>query len=164
MNAGKRAFIPLAKRFAVTIGILFGLGVIIQWFWFDDKQGAPMAGLAFILAYLVASIGLAVANGISGAIYGVVFAEGDFKESYLTDLRLRNMPYPRWVDPKRIDYLDQIANDPSADSEDRVKAAYFIGHHRAVVSTAGFWMGIVIENAANEAVLRYSAEAPNQLD
>lgn len=161
MTAGTKVFAPLIKRSILSLIAVFFAGVFFQAFFTNDREHAGEAGLTALGFYLAASIILGIINFVCGGIYNLFFAEGDYKETYLADFRLRGMPFPRRFDSKTINYLDNIANDPTVGIDDRVKAAFFIGHHRAVVSTAGFWGGLTLERAANEAVLRYAAEAPD---
>jgi hypothetical protein len=98
---------------------------------------------------------------MANALYLWLFGGKDMAAGVLDELRNLRLPAPRRIDPKNYDYLAALADDESADPNDRVKAAAMVGAY-SVLMRKGIFQALAIRKALDEAVLRYSQEAPQR--
>lgn len=153
----------MIKRTAICLAVVFIIGFFYAYAsneYENDFAVGLGGGFAALAGYLAIALILAAFHGVCGLLYLWWFGGRDFEEAYLADLRSAKMPYPRPWDSRRFDYLAMIADDPTADVEDRVKAAFMTGQHKLSLSRSGMFGAMAIERGADAAVLRYSQEAP----
>lgn len=160
-NAGRRVWAALLKRFALDLTVVFIIGIVWeQAFEEPYNRNGLMAGVWAILIYLVVSISLLIINSLSSLAYLAWFGGSDMEEGALTDLRNSNLPGPRRHHAKRFDYLIEIADDSSEDVNVRIRAAALHAAYQVAIQRSGFFGGMALAKALDEATLRFSAEAP----
>ncbi|MEA3044159.1 MAG: hypothetical protein QOH47_1997 [Sphingomonadales bacterium] len=160
----KRFWAIIIKQTILSLVIVFLAGVIFDRIFAEPYYRNPGgAGLVALGLYLAALAILGMLNLITGAIYLWLFAGRDLADAALDELRNLKLPAPRSYDPKTYDYLAILADDEGADPNDRVKAAVMVGAY-SVHMSKGIFRGLAIRKAMDEAVLRYSQEAPQRRD
>lgn len=160
----KRLWAILIKQTILSLGIVFLAGVILDRVLNAPYERSPIfAGLIALGIYLVAVLILSTLHFISNALYLWFFSGKDLVAAALDDLRALKLPPPRSYDPKTYDYLAILADDESADPNDRVKAAAIVGSYSALMRK-GIFRAIAIRKAMDDAVLRYSQEAPQRAE
>lgn len=160
-NAGKIYWAVMIKRLVIGLVLVFAAGIAWELAFLEPYQRNGLtAGVVAIAIYLAASIGVGIVNGITGIAYFLTFGGDDMKESVLADLRKSRLPGPRSYQAKRFDYLAELADDEDEDPTVRVRAGAIYASYQVALQRAGFWGGIALAKALDEAALRYSAEAP----
>jgi hypothetical protein len=147
---------------SATVVIL--AGVLFDFVTNEQGSRSPiLAGGVALALYIAASLVMGLLNLISGALYLWLFADKDLSESMLDDLRRAKIRGPRAYEPKTHEYLSSLADDPEAPVAERVKAASMYGAYLATTSH-GIFRSLAITRAYDNAVLRYSQEAPAHAD
>lgn len=158
---GKRFWIVQIKRLILGLASAFAIGLLFDQFFNDDYlRSGIWAGVAGVGLYLLASVGLSVVNLVSGLVYNLLWRGNDMQEAVLQDLRNANLPAPEEWHAKRMDYLEHLIADPAYPAEIRIKAASIYAAYSVAYQRAGFFGGVALAQAANDAVLRYAQEAP----
>jgi len=158
--AGKRYWAVLIKQSLLVFAIIFVTGAIVDHLINDVSSRSPiMAGLVAIAAYLAATTIIGLLHAVSQMIYLWLFSGDDMVGSMLDDLRSSRLPPPNDRQPKTFDYIEQLANDEEAPANDRVRAAVLYGGYNAVMMR-GLFRALALRKALDEAVLRYTQEAP----
>jgi hypothetical protein len=161
---GKRFWAAWIKRMLLSLAVIFIAGVI-----FDRIVNVPMyrsplvAGFLALAAYIAVLLVIGFLDLISGALYLWLFGGNDLTAGILDELREAKLPAPRSYDPKNYDYLAILADDESAEPADRVKAAVMVGAYSTLMRN-GIFRALAIRKALDEAVLRYSQEAPQRAE
>lgn len=158
----KRFWAMWIKRLLLSLAVIFFAGVIFDHFASDAGNRSPLlAGLVALGLYLVFLLVVSILNLISGALYLWLSGGKDLTAGILDELRQAKLPAPRKHDPKNYDYLAALADDESAEPTDRVKAAVMLGAYSAIMRN-GIFQPLAIRKALDEAILRYSQEAPQR--
>ena len=158
---GKRFWATQIKRTALSLIAAFALGVLFDYLAYEEfERSGLVAGLVAVALYLLAGLGIGVVNLISGLIYVWLWGGKDMKEAILHDLRSAKLPPPDEYHAKRFDYVAEVADDDEYPPETRVKAAGLYAAYHLASQRAGFFNGVALAQAADEAVLRYAQEAP----
>ena len=157
-----RDWLYLLKRWGANGAVAFLLAVIFQHFAAPEDKEIFTAGLFGVAIYVAAGVGISVVQALGGFLYLIALRGGDMKAGFLKQLRTSKLPPPAEWQVKRFDYLLDMADDPDADPSDRVKAAVISATYDANYQHAGFFKGIALAQAADEATLQYSQEAPRK--
>lgn len=158
----KRFWAVWIKRTLISLAVIFVAGLVFDHFTNDPYYRSPLlAGSVAVGIYLAFSLMVGLLNLISGALYLWLFGGKDMIAGVLDELRQARLPAPRPHDPKNYDYLEMLADDETAEPKDRVKAAVMIGAYSALMRN-GIFRALAIRNALDEAILRYSQEAPQR--
>ncbi|MCG6119770.1 MAG: hypothetical protein MEP44_03905 [Blastomonas sp.] len=161
VNAGKRVWAIYLKRLAFDLALVFFAGIVWEWAFFEPYQrNGLLAGAIAILIYFAVSMSLGFVKGLSGLVYLWLFGGSDLKELVLADLRNARLPAPRKNQPKRFDYLLELADDETEEANVRVRAGSLYAAYNVAVQRAGLLGGLAMTKALDDATLRYSAEAP----
>lgn len=158
-----RMWALIFKRFAAALIVSYLLSVAFVYLTSDSEYSRPWRdGLIGVLLFVVASTVIQVVGGVADLLY-VWFDKGkDFEEVILDDLRSSRLLPPAEHQPNTIQYLDELASDPAALPQDRVKAAAFAATVASARQKLGLFVGMAWAEAADRAVLRYSSEAPRK--
>jgi hypothetical protein len=149
------------KRSLLALTVAFAAGLLFDRFFYESSERSGwLAGVVAVGLYLVAGLALGLINLATGLIYNSVWRGSDMKEAVLDDLRAAKLPPPDEWHPKRIDYLDNIADDERYPCDVRIRAAAVLASYRIVSHRSGFFNGLAFTQAADDAVLRYAQEAP----
>ncbi len=151
----------MIKRWACEWAAAAGIGIGLDR-WFNPDAPTPMLHAAAIsVALLVAAqIALGVIAGLGGLLYLGIAKGADMEMIALTDLRSAAIPPPGPYQSKRWDYLLDLADDESADTRHRIRAAALTSTYAVIFHRAGFFGRIAWTEAADKAVVRYAEEAP----
>ena len=161
-NAGKRFWAVHLKRILFGVAFVFTLGMVWEWVTLEPyERNGLSAGMWAVLIYFAVSIVMGVINGASSLAYLWLFGGSDMKDLVLSDLRNSRMPPPRPGQPKRFDYLAELADDQSEEASTRVKAGALFAGYQIAVQRSGFLGGLALTKAMDEAALRYAAETPD---
>ena len=154
--------ISLRIGLALTMAFLFGV------FWnllFSKFDKMPLqSGLLFAAIYIAASAFAMIVNLVSGIAYNKFIQNRIIRDAFLDELRRSAIPFPRRNDPRRFDYILSIAEDESIDANTRVKCAIFHATNEAHIGKSGFFNSITMRRAMDDAVLRFSQEAPSEFN
>ena len=143
----------------MALAIAF-LGGVVWENWRDDPWTEPLEmGLLVAGIYVAASIFVLLINGLAQMAFLFLIGGKFFQQAYLDDLRRSVPPPDRWK-PKRWDYLVSLADDEDYLPEQRVKAAGLYAASQAVIRQAGFFGGITLSTAADQAAMTYANESP----
>lgn len=158
-----RTWALMFKRFAAGLIVSYLLSVAFVFMTSDSEYSRPWRdGLIGVLVFFVASIAIQVVGGIADLLY-IWFDKGkDFEEVILGDLRSSRLPPPTEHQPNTIQYLHELASDPAAPPQDRVKAATLAATVATARGNLGMFVGMAWSEAADRAVLRYASEAPRK--
>lgn len=161
---GSRNWAIIIKRMIAGFVVAYALSVAFSWAtkseYSDDN---PLAvGLIGVVIYLAVSFAMSIIHGLSGLLYLWLDKGRDLQELVLSDLRSARLPAPREHHMKTTSYLAELAADQDEDAEDRVKAAALAATIATVIKSSGLFAGLAWQRAADEAVLRYSQEAPSK--
>lgn len=160
----KRFWAVWIKRLLLSLAVIFIAGVVFDRIVNSAMDRSPFtAGLVALGLYLAFLLVVGILDLISGALYLWLFGGKDLTAGILDELRAAKMPAPRGYDPKNYDYLAILADDESAEPADRVKAAVMVGAYSALMRH-GIFRALAIRQALDEAVLRYSQEAPQRAE
>lgn len=160
-NAGKIFWAVYIKRFLLGLAFVFAVGMVWEWATLEPyERNGLLAGVWSVLIYLAVSMALGIVNGLSGSTYLWLFGGADMKELVLADLRNSRLPAPRQGQAKRFDYLTELADDDAEDASVRVRAGALYASYQVAIQRSGFFGGLALAKAMDEATLRYSAEAP----
>lgn len=161
---GSRNWAIIIKRWIAGLVVVYAISVIISWSnkseYSDDNP--LMIGLFGVAIYFVVSFIMSIIHGLSGLLYLWLDKGRDLQELVLADLRAARLPAPREHHMKTISYLSELAADQDETPEDRVKAAALSATVATVIQVSGLFGGLAWQRAADEAVLRYSLEAPSR--
>ena len=158
---GKRYWAVVIKQSILAFAIVFLAGVIFDHSTNEEGYRSPfLSGSVAIAAYLTLTAVVGILHVIAQALYLWLFAGDDMVGSILDDLRASKLPPPNPTQPKNFDYIEQLANDEEASPNDRVRAGVLFGGYSAAM-TQGLFRTLALRRALDEAVLRYSQEAPN---
>ncbi len=158
-NAGKRFWAVQLKRALFGFAFVFIAGIAWEWAFVEPyERNGLMAGVWATLLYLAVSIVFGIVNGLSGLAYLWLFGGSDMKELALADLRNSRLPGPRPYQAKRFEYLTELADNEDEDTATRVKAGALYAGYYVAMRRSGFFGGLALEKALDEATLRYSAE------
>lgn len=159
---GSQNWAILIKRMIAGFVVAYAVSVIFTWAtkseYSDDNPF--MIGLIGVVIYLIVSFVMSVIHGLSGLLYIWLDKGRDLQELVLNDLRAARLPAPREHHMKTISYLAELAADQDESPEDRVKAAALSATVSTAINYSGLFAGLAWQRAADEAVLRYSQEAP----
>lgn len=160
----KRFWAIMIKRALLSIVVIFFAGIALDLLLNDrGERNLITSGLITIGLYLGAVLIVEILNLVSGTIYLWLFAERDFTAAVLDDLREAKLPAPRNCDPKNYSYLAALTDDESAPTPDRIRAAFLYGAYKNAM-TSGLFRGLALHKAIDEAMLRYSQEAPQRAE
>lgn len=163
-QAGKRFWIIHLKRMAISLLVVAVAGLLWDRWMTSDSYGdsnAPVeVALISIAVYLAVVVATGLVHVISGALYLWWFGGKDMQAEVLEDLRRSRLPGPTDWQPKRFDYLEMLAGDSDADPDDRVKAGALYAAYQVAYQRAGFFAGVALAQAWDNAALRYAEEAP----
>lgn len=160
-NAGKKYWAVLIKRSAFGLGFVFISGPVIEWIFFEPhERNGLMAGVVAVLVFLAASVAFSIINALSGLAYLWLFGGSEMQDLVLADLRSSEIPGPRPHQMKRFDYLVELADDDDESPAVRVRAGALYASYQVAVQRSGFFGGLALAKAMDEATLRYAAEAP----
>ena len=158
--SGKRYWATMIKQSLAGFAVVFLIGVLFDYFTSSPDRRTPIMAGAFACGlYLVASLALAMIGALSKSIYLWLLAGDDMVDSILDEMRGLSLPPPRADQHKDYDYLNQIVNDDSAETLDRVRAAKFTGAYD-VLMMQGLFRALTLRKALDAAVLRYAQLAP----
>jgi hypothetical protein len=127
----------------------------------DSNESHAINAIWGVAAFVFVGLVVALINVFGWWLYLWIAQGEDFDQILLHDLRSKRLIPPRRGDPRTFDYLAKLADDPTADPNERVKAATIFGGYSALVSKAGLFGGLAWRKAMDRAVLRYSQEHPN---
>lgn len=162
-QAGKRFWSIILKRNALTFGILFVLGVLIDLYFFDPyERSHGWAGLVAIVIYVIAIAGIGLINILSGVAYAWLFQDKDLEDLVLNDIRNANLPGPDEYQQKRFDYLVELADDEDLPADVRIRAAALHASYQVAIQRAGMFNGLALARALDSAALRFSQETPKR--
>lgn len=158
----KRYWAIWTRRTILTVVIVFGLGLITESLINPGPYSEPVqAGFIAVAIYLFAIVALSILHAIVGAIYLWWFADRDFTESVLDDLRASKLPAPEPYDSKTFDYLAELADDESQPVAVRVRSAVLFGQYKQAM-IGGLFKSLAIRRGIDSAVLRYASEGPQR--
>ena len=161
--SGKRYWATMIKQSLAGIAVVFLIGVLFDYFSFSPERRSPiMAGAVACGLYLVASLALTAIGALSKSIYLWLLAGDDMVDGIIDEMRGLSLPAPRADQHKDYDYLNQIVNDDTAETLDRVRAAKFTGAYD-VLMMQGLFRALALRKALDMAVLRYAQLAPQHL-
>lgn len=157
---GKRYWAIVIKRSLLGSVVIFLAGILFDSLVNEPEYQSPfLAGCAAIAIYILVITILGLLNLITGALYLWIFADKDMTESFLDDFRNAKLRGPRNYEPKTHEYLMSIADDDETAIDQRIRAATLLGSYRAAMSN-GLFRSLAVTRALDNAVLRYSQEAP----
>ena len=161
---GSRNWAIIIKRMIAGLVVVYAIGVIFSWIneseYSDDNPF--MVGFIGVAIYFVVSFIMSIINGLTGLLYLWLDKGRDLQDLVLSDLRAARLPAPREHHMKTISYLAELAADKDESPEDRVKAAALSATVATVIKVSGLFGGLAWQRAADEAVMRYSQEAPSR--
>lgn len=152
----------IIKRTVAGLAVVYAISVAFSWATkseYSDDNPLEM-GFIGLLIYLAVSFAISILHGLSGFLYLWLDKGRDLQELVLSDLRSARLPAPREHHMKTTSYLAELAADADEDAEDRVKAAALSATITTTIKQSGFFAGLAWQAAADEAVLRYTKEAP----
>lgn len=161
---GKRIWLIWVKTGLLSLAVAFCAGVLYdRVFTSADERNGMTAGFIAVALYLVASLLIGLIGFVTSLLYMKFFAVGDLSGAALDELRVLKMPPPRSYHSKNFDYLTALADDSRERPDDRVMAALFAGIYKGTMGS-GIIRSLTIRKALDEAILRYSQEAPTTND
>jgi len=157
---GKRIWLVWAKQLMLGLAVAFVCGLLWDKFINEPYARSGLwSGFVAVLVYVFASFAISFIQFLSGLAYLKLFAGKDLSGAILDEFRAAKMPAPREYQAKNFDYLAELADDPSEDPGDRVKAAIIFGSYKTAMG-AGIIRALIVRAALDDAILRYSLEAP----
>lgn len=160
----KRIWLIWVKQGLLGLAVAFCVGVLFdRAFTPAYDRNALAAGAIAIALYVVAGLALGLVSFVTGLLYMKFFAVNDLSGAVLDEFRTLKIPPPRSYHSKTFDYLAALADDGREDADDRVKAAMVYGNYKAAMGT-GIIRTLTMRKAVDNAILRYSQEAPTTKD
>lgn len=158
----KRFWAILIKKTLLTFVVLFVLGFLFDRFTNEPEYRSPfLAGAVVIACYIVISVSWQIFHALVDWLYLSLFAGDDLSSTVLDDLRRMKIPPPSIYESKNHRYLAELADSPFADANDRVAAAVLHGGYKSEMAR-GLFRSLMLQKAIDDAVLRYSQEAPQR--
>ena len=157
---GKRFWIISLKRTGLALAICFFVGFFCDKLFNESNPSPFRSGLIVIALYMAASTLVMLVNLLSGLAYSSFFQNRILQDAFLDDLRNAKIPYPRSHDPKRFEYISDIADDEEEEPNLRVRCAAFYTANETSINGSGFFNSISVRKAIDLAIIRYAQEAP----
>jgi len=161
---GARRFWAISlKRMLLGWMVVFSAGALVSYAVakpYDDTN--PLAaGLICLALFVGAGATIAVLNAISGGLYLWLFSGTDSVDSVLDDFRAIQLAPPGPRDSKSFEYLGELANDETAPTVERIRAAKLWGAYETAMGI-GIFRPLALRKAIDAAMVRYAQEAPQR--
>ena len=153
-------FAESLKRSMICLAIIFAVGMLTEYIFGQYDKDYFAAGLWALALYTTAKLCLWLVDAAGTYISIAVVGTKNLESMTLNELRANKAPYPRPWDAKTHDYLADLADDDDESAADRVKAMAMSIGYKTAINNAPFYVRRQITDAVNNAILRYSAEAP----